>query len=126
MPKLNLRQVCAAIAFGVLGSMAVTPTLAAGAKTERVIVAFKPGKLAAIQAEIARRGGHIVTDLREVNAVAATLSPAAVALLKKNKAVAFVERDVMQHMMGDEPSTGSPYALGQTVPYGIPMVQADK
>jgi subtilisin family serine protease len=62
-----------------------------------------------------------------MDAMAVELPAAAVARLARNPNVAYVEEDVKRYpLAATTPSTGTPYATGQLVPYGIPMVQADK
>jgi len=119
MSTFKIRSLCAAfaVAGGLVAATAFSPAVAADAAGSRVIVKFKAGALAQGKAELAARGGRIMVDLSEVNAVAARLSPQAVALLKRSRFVDFVEVDHPQYPMA---------MAGETVPYGIPMVQANQ
>ncbi len=84
------------------------PAIAAG----RYIVAFERANSAA-EEKIRSRGGKIVHRLERYHAVAAYLSPESAEALRKTPGVKSVEPDPERH------------PLSQTVPYGIPMVQAD-
>lgn len=112
MNKFKIRVLCAAFAAGLMGSLAATPALAAE-KDSRVIVKFKAGAFAKGRAEVASRGGKVLLNLSEFNALSVRLSPAAVKLLKRSRHVEFIEPD---HPM---------YPMAESVPYGIPMVQAN-
>ena len=110
-----------AAAFGT--SLAVQ---AAPADSKRVIVSFMPGAASAIRSAIAAAGGRVVLDIGEFNAVAVELPRKAVAALQRHKQVEFVEDDTPQYAFGVADPSGPPYQLGQLVPYGIKMVQADQ
>jgi len=62
---------------------------------------------------VRRSGGQVARQLPELSAVAAHLPPAALEALSRNPNVLQIERDPRRYLMS------------QTVPYGIPMVQAD-
>ena len=84
----------------------------AAADDPRYIVKFAneaPGRAA-----LAAAGGRIVLELGPQGAAAAHLPPQALEALKRNPHIEYVEEDVIR----------VPFA--QTVPYGIPMVQADQ
>ena len=112
MNKFKIRVLCAAFAAGLMGSLAATPALAAE-KDSRVIVKFKAGAFAKGRAEVAARGGKVLLNLSEFNALSVRLSPAALKLLQRSRHVEFIEPD---HPM---------YPMAESVPYGIPMVQAN-
>lgn len=124
MSKFKIRVLCAAFAAGLIGSLAVTPALAAD-KDSRVIVKFKAGAFAKGRAEVAAQGGRVLVNLSEVNAIATRLSPAAVKLIQRSRFVEFVEPDYVQHQMAIKRVKPAAVAMAETVPYGIPMVQAD-
>lgn len=98
----------------------------------RVVVAFKPDAAAAGRLDVANAGGRIVLELPEVDAVTVELPRAAVARLRQNKSVDFVEVDgVRRAFRAAGPAArvqaaASGSAGTQVVPYGIPMVQADQ
>src|SRR5262245_60319140 len=90
-----LPAVCAAVAIGV--------PVASHAKTsdrQAVIIAFKQPVSADDRAAITRLSGRVKLELREVNALAVDLPRKAVAELRKNERVKFVEDDALQYMMG--------------------------
>jgi subtilisin family serine protease len=122
MSQFKIRVLCAAFAAGLLGSLAASPALAA-AKDSRVIVKFKAGAFAKGRAAVAAQGGRVLVNLSEVDAIATRLSPAAVKVLKRSRFVEFVEPDHLQYPMAVKRTRAA--ALAETVPYGIPMVQAD-
>jgi subtilisin family serine protease len=102
-------------------------SLAAAPGTTRVIVAFKPGAAAVVKAAVAHARGTVKHEIFGMDAIAVELPERAVAALQRHAKVDFVEVDAKRYpMAGTTPSTGAPYALGQLVPYGIKMVQADQ
>lgn len=120
------RQAIIALAFAALGGASAS---AAPTDKVRVIVAFKPGFAAAAaieQAVIAARG-QVALRIYGMDAMAVEVPLQALAALERNPNVEYVEEDVKRYpLAGTTPSDGSPYASGQLVPYGIPMVQADQ
>ena len=82
------------------------------ANSERVYVAFRLGGRAPVIAAIRAAAGTIHYEFDALGAIAATLPSAAVAALRNNPNVAYVEADPVRQ----------PFA--QTVPYGIDKVQA--
>lgn len=115
-----------AIALAGLVALGATLPAAAAPDRARVIVKYKAGASAEARAAIARLGGRVVVDLDEVDAVAITLPRRAAALLERSRAIEFVEDDTIQRQMAVSDPSGPPYELGQQVPYGIKMVQADQ
>lgn len=117
----------AAIAVAISTSMLAAPLAGAAGKNPservRVSVVFKPGVAAAMRAAITNAGGRVVYELAEVDAVAIDVPRAALAKLKASPYALIVEEDVPRHMMRTSPASVSTL---QTVPYGIPMVQADQ
>lgn len=93
----------------------------------RVIVGFKAGGAANGKAALAAARGKVVQDMPDINATAAEIPAGAMATLRGNAQIEFVEEDRKRVPFATStPATGSPYQLGQLVPYGIPMVQADQ
>ena len=122
----------ALIALGVAGAAQAqgsSGSSKAQAKA-RVIVAFKPGSDAAARAAINRAGGRVVVDLSEVNGLAVELPASAVAALRRNPNIEFIEDDPVRRVLGRPgPAVRRPAVLPGTpeaVPYGITMVQADQ
>jgi subtilisin family serine protease len=123
--NLRARIVFSALAAGV--SMQATLANAAAADNARVIVGFKKDASANGKKAIAALGGQEVQDLANINAIAASVPAKALAGLRNNPHIEFVEADGKRFATAlATPSTGSPYQLGQQVPYGIAMVQADQ
>jgi len=108
------------LAFAMLGT-------AYAADTTRVIVSFKPGTAAAklARAAIAKAGGQVKLDIDGEN-VAVVLPKAAVAALAKHSAISLIEEDAKRYPLALTSPSAAPYELGQLVPYGIKMVQADQ
>ena len=99
----------------------------AAADTTRVIVAYKPSTGAAVRGAIAAARGAVQLEIHGTNAFAVELPTAALAGLSRNPSVEYVEDDVKRYALaGTTPSTGTPYASGQLVPYGIKQVQANR
>jgi subtilisin family serine protease len=110
----------AALAAGVVGN-------AVAADTTRVIVAFKPGAAAGIKAAVAAAHGSVKQEIFGMNAVAVEVPFTALKGLDNNPNVEYIEEDVVRLPFAlASPSTGTPYATGQLVPYGIKLVQADQ
>ena len=104
----------------------LAPVAQAANDTTRVIVAFKPGAHGALRAAVAAARGSVKREIFGMNAMAVEVSAQALAGLLRNPNVEFVEEDARRYpLAGTTPSTGTPYATGQLVPYGISMVQAD-
>lgn len=93
-----------------LGFVAVATVSAADV---RVYVQHAPNQRAAAEAALAQANARLHHTFDNLNAVAVTLPEAARAALERSPAIARIE---------DDPVRGF---LAQTVPFGIPMVQAD-
>jgi subtilisin family serine protease len=116
---MAIKMCLATVAMGVLGS-------ASAADTTRVIVAFKPGAAANIKAAVSAAHGAVKHEIFGMNAMAIEVPVQALKGLQNNPNVEYVEDDVVRKAFsGSTASTGAPYLLGQQVPYGIKMVQAD-
>lgn len=113
------------LALAVSASL-VSP-VARAADTTRVIVAFKSGAQGAAKAAVAAARGQVKHEIYGMDAMAVELPVAALAGLARNPNVEYVEEDAKRYLYAaTTPSTGTPYAIGQLVPFGIPMVQADQ
>ena len=100
---------------------------AASDSNVRVIVGFKAGDTANGKAALAAARGTVMQDLPEIGASAAEVPAKALDGLRSNPHIEFVEEDQKRVLCATStPSTGTPYQLGQQVPYGISMVQADQ
>jgi subtilisin family serine protease len=99
----------------------------AAADTTRVIVAFKPGAAAAAKQAVAAARGNVKLEIAGMDAMAIEVPTAALRGLARNPNIEYIEEDALRVPFAlTAPSTGTPYATGQLVPYGIPMVQADQ
>lgn len=93
----------------------------------RVIVAMKPGKAAEARGAVMSARGVLKHEIAGMDAVAIEVPEAALKGLANNPNVLYVEPDEKRYPLAlTSPSTGTPYASGQLVPYGIKMVQADQ
>ena len=111
----------ALIAAGIFGgAQAATPD------TTRVIVAFKPGAAAKMKSAVVAAKGSVKHEIFGMNAMAVEVPNVALKGLENNPNVEYIEEDVVRRPFAlTSPSTGTPYASGQLVPYGIKQVQAD-
>jgi subtilisin family serine protease len=118
-----VKLLVAAVAIGAMGAASAQ----SDDETTRVIVAFKHGKHADMHKEIGHRHGRVKHDLDNINSVAIEISRKELRELRKSKNIESVEEDAIRYPFAtSSPSTGTPYATGQLVPYGIKMVQADQ
>jgi subtilisin family serine protease len=112
----------ALVAAGVFGG-----AQAAAPDTTRVIVAFKPGAGAGMKAAVSAAKGAVKHEIFGMNAMAIEVPSVALKGLENNPNVEYIEEDVVRRPFSlTSPSTGTPYASGQLVPYGIKLVQADQ
>ncbi len=115
-----VKVLAATVAFGIAGSAV------AAADTTRVIVAFKAGSAANVKSAVAAARGNVKHEIFGMNAMAIEVPKTALNGLLNNPNVEYVEEDLIRKAFATStPSTGTPYATGQAVPYGIKMVQAD-
>ena len=114
--------------FAVLVALGVVSSEASAAnETTRVIVSFKPGNAGGARAAVAAARGNVRHEIFGMDAMAVEVPAQALRGLANNPNVEYVEVDEKRYpLAGATPSTGSPYATGQLVPYGIKMVQADQ
>jgi subtilisin family serine protease len=118
-----VKLLVAAAAIGAMGGASAQ----ADSDTTRVIVAFKHGKHADMHKEIGARHGRVKHDLAEIDSVAIEITNKELKELRKSKHIESIEEDAVRFPFATtSASTGTPYALGQLVPYGIKMVQADQ
>ncbi len=98
------------------GAVGLALAGAAVADDDRYIIQFAPGAAGQGVAAIQAMGGEINVDLteRSVNAVSVTIPEQALSGLQNNPNIVNIESD------------GRLYPLGDDVPYGIEMVQADQ
>jgi len=102
------------------------PAVAAPAETVRVIVSMKAGGKASVKQAVAAAKGQIKHEIFGMDAMAIEVPVQALKGLENNPHVEYVEEDTKRYpFAATSPSTGTPYALGQQVPYGIKQVQAD-
>lgn len=114
------------LALAVVAALSL-PSAFAAQDTTRVIVAFKPGAAGAARVAIAAARGVVKHEIYGADAVAIEVPAQALAGLARNPNVEYVEDDVKRYPFGGTTlSTGTPYAIGQLVPFGIKMVQADQ
>ncbi|PWF49226.1 S8 family serine peptidase [Massilia glaciei] len=120
--SLAVKVLVAGVAVGVLGSAS-----AAATDTTRMIVAFKPGKAANVKSAVAAAKGSVKHEIMGMNAMSIEVSANGLKGLQNNPNIEYIEVDEKRvPFAGTSPSTGTPYALGQLVPYGIKQVQADQ
>ncbi len=93
----------------------------------RYIVHFKEGSHAEVRNAIYTARGNVRHQIHSMNAVAIDATQAGAQQLLTNKDVAKVELDLKRYPLAlVTASTGAPYQVGQMVPYGISMVQANQ
>lgn len=136
MPK-TLSIIQSATTLLVL-ALSTSAALAAAPGPDAMIVAYKPGKAAAVRAEVLNAGGTITRELGRASAFAVRLPAAGMAALQASTSVDFVEPDAQRRLLGmptramegmvqpqstavDTPTSGS-----EMLPYGIAMVQANQ
>ncbi|HOU11661.1 MAG TPA: S8 family serine peptidase [Anaerolineae bacterium] len=93
--------------------VAATPS-ADPADQQRVIVYFEPARKGAVMNALQAAKGQVHYEFDDVGAIAVTLPTQALQGIQHNPNVTGIEADVLRYPMGE----------GQTIPYGIDMVQA--
>lgn len=106
-----MRTLLQAVLSAMLLALCITATTQAN---ERYIVKFKEGNGPAVKAVLNAQGAKLALDLPKHNAAAFSLPAQALTGLSHNPNVEYVEQDAKRYLMS------------QTVPYGIPLVQADQ
>lgn len=119
----------------VIGSISATTgyTTAQDGKT-RVMVQFVPGKKAAVESLLNGVGAEFHYVFDDLDVFAVTIPTAAVDGLSRNPNVVLIEEDALRYPISITPSqspsaktsglAAAAAAGGQTVPYGVNMVQA--
>jgi serine protease len=108
--KLSRRNaLCAGILLAMTGS-----SFAADNGSERVWVKFTPGAKGNVENALRAAGGRVHHTFDDLGAFAVSVPSQALNGLRNNPNIEYIEEDVVR----------SPMA--QTVPYGIPMVQAQQ
>lgn len=125
--KSVLSLMASAVGMGISITTMSGSVLAAPPDSIRVIVAFKPGAAAQARAAVSAAKGQIKHEIFGMDAMAIEVPANALQGLERNPNVEYVELDEKRYLhAGATPSTGSPYLIGQLVPYGIPLVQANQ
>ena len=108
--------------------VALVPASGASASAEKVrlLVQFAPGKAATVQDALVRIKGEVHYRFDDLNTIAVSVPQAALNGILNNPNVVMVEEDVARYFVDIMPSSveAPVMAAGQTVPYGIDMVQA--
>ena len=136
LPVRTLAMLCS---FAVLG---MASSAASAAPPARYIVGFKAGADNDASAAVIRARGNVKRKIRGMNAMSVELPGEQVDTLRADKNVAYVEIDPPRYLPSMEmsadytsatersaaanPASGKNYYLGQVVPYGITMTQADQ
>ncbi|HEY0489465.1 MAG TPA: S8 family serine peptidase [Telluria sp.] len=135
LPARTLAVLCS---FAVLGMA----SSAASAAPTRYIVGFKAGADTDASAAVIKARGNVKRKIRGMNAMSVELASEQVDALRADKNVSYVEIDPPRYLPSMEmsadyaseteqasaanPASGKNYYLGQTIPYGITMTQADQ
>ncbi|MCU0486231.1 MAG: S8 family serine peptidase [Anaerolineales bacterium] len=90
----------------------------------RVFVEFAPGQKAAVEKALNAAGAEFHYSFDELNAFAVSVPEAALKGLSRNPNVVLIEEDPLRAPVEIMPSSVQAVDAGQTVPYGIDMVQA--
>ena len=123
-----IRLCLASAAVGAAGqAMAAAPATSAApaAGNMRVIVAYKHNNALQARAASESASDNVKMVLDDLGAVVLEVSPKALAELRKDPDVAYVEEDVKRYALATGVKAPMAYLPGQTIPYGISMVQAD-
>ena len=126
----GIRTLAANVAVPLLFGLGTAATaLAAPPGADRYIIKFQPGMAAQARAAVAAARGNVVLEMPDARrrGRGAARCRAWPGSTRNPPDVEYIEPDVLRFPMAlASPSTGTPYALGQLVPFGIPMVQADQ
>ncbi|NML59499.1 S8 family serine peptidase [Massilia sp. RP-1-19] len=136
LPVRTLAMLCSVAVLGMAASAA------SAAPPVRYIVGFKAGADNDASAAVIRARGNVKRKIRGMNAMSVELPGEQVDTLRADKNVAYVEIDPPRYLPSMEmsaeytsaterssaanPASGKNYYLGQLVPYGISMTQADQ
>src|SRR3569833_2588967 len=94
----NRKGLWVSAVFGLSLIGAAVSVQAAASTHGRFVVAFKAGASAAAMAAIQAAGGRVLFYVSEGNAYAGDLPLKALAALRRNGQIAYVENDVMRHV----------------------------
>ncbi|MEN8173547.1 MAG: S8 family serine peptidase [Chloroflexota bacterium] len=123
MKRLTMLFGLALIAVFVVGAVGSPAAFAgSGEGNARVLVQFVPGKKAAVQGALSSAGGETHFEFDALQTIAVTVPEAALAGLERNPNIVMIEEDALRYPVGINKSAYQ--AEGQTVPYGVDMVQA--
>jgi subtilisin family serine protease len=109
---MKQHKLTAALVLGLAACVAGSASMAAGPDSERVMVKFKPGAKAQVQRALQGAGAKFHYNFDSLNTFAVSLPAQAMAGLRNNPNVEFIEADVLRKPMA------------QVRPYGIDMVKA--
>ncbi|MBI3229036.1 MAG: S8 family serine peptidase [Burkholderiales bacterium] len=128
MNTTRISRLPAALKFGLLGLTSFCMHIHAKAEENaRYIVHYKDGSHVAVKSAILAARANVQHQIHSMNAVAIEATPTGAKQLLANRDVSSVEVDVKRYpLTASTPSTGTPYQVGQQVPYGIKLVQADQ
>jgi serine protease len=114
-PGADMYRVTAGLAALLAGALFLVAgaALAQGPDPDRYIVKFQQGKAPQGHALVKGAGAEVLLELGPQNAVAARIPAQALAGLRNNPNIEYIERDPPR------------YPMAQSVPYGITMVQAN-
>ena len=107
-----MRSICGLATAALVSTLLVAPP--AFADDGRYIVKFRAGGGPAARQAVQAAGGRVIVELGPQNALGVEIPDQAVAALRANPNVEYVENDPRR------------YPLAQTTPWGIKMVQADQ
>jgi subtilisin family serine protease len=110
--------------LGASLSIALASGAFAASDTVRFVVEFKPGMAVAARQALAAAGGHVKLELVDADSVAVEIPKHMVESLRKHGAIARIEEDAKRYPLGL--GADGTYKPGQTIPYGISLVQADQ
>lgn len=117
--------------FGVVLAacgIALSASASAQGQSDRrtVAVAYRAGAAADVRAAVLRAGGRVVQDMAVADALIVELPARAIAALARDRRVEFVDAGAPRTILGGRSVRSSHLPVGETVPYGIAMVQADQ
>ncbi|MBI2379606.1 MAG: S8 family serine peptidase [Gammaproteobacteria bacterium] len=111
----------------VAAAMTLPLATQAAEESARYIVKYRAGAAESVAAAARAQGGGVAERVFGTDAIAITVPASALKGLKNNPNIEYIELDVKRYPLSlTTPSTGTPYQLGQQVPYGVKMVQADQ
>lgn len=136
---VKVRTIAVLCSAAVLG---MASSAASAAPPARYIVGFKAGADNQANAAVIKARGKVKRKIHGMNAMSVELAAEQLEALRSDKNVSYVEVDPPRHLpsmeMSDDytsqtergaaanPASGKNYYLGQTIPYGITMTQADQ